>query len=233
MKSIEERREKSKLGLEMFFLDVQNNFYDRISDEAIKSFEIKVNEAEGRKIENQPEEYFTHTKTMEIFFLQEELRAIAEMKILYAYKNFEIKLKFLLGAAYGINTSKIFKWETIVEFLKEKNINISDIKANQEISELRNTNNVLKHTDNLHEDNRTNNIKEFKKLKAIGYKNLLAFYSRIEKAPITFISSLSSSIYKDLYVFDEDRLDIEAEKLALRMTEEEAKIFIKKFQDKY
>ncbi|HMI06288.1 MAG TPA: hypothetical protein VK528_01980 [Flavobacterium sp.] len=233
MKSIEERRETSKVGLETFFLDIQNNFYDRISDEAIKAFLEKINDAKNRKIEEQNEEYFAYTKTMEIFFLEQELRAIAEMKILYAYKNFEIKLKFLLGAAYGIIVSKIFKWETIVEFLKEKKINIVDVKANQEISELRNVNNVLKHTDSLHEDNRTNNIKEFKKLKEIRYEDLLTFYKRIEKAPINFISSLSSHIYKDLYVFDEQRLDSEAEKLALRMTEDEATIFIQKFKEKY
>jgi len=214
-------------------MSVQNNFYDRISDDAIEAFEKKIEEAKNREIKSESEEYYNYSKTMEIYFLEQELRAITEMKIIYAYKNFEIKLKFLLGATYGINVSKIFKWETIVEFLKEKNISVSDISKYSEISELRNVNNVLKHTDNLQDDSRTNNIKEFKNLKIITYKNLLAFYKRVEETPIKFISSLSHSIYNDLYVFSEERIDNEAEKLALRMTDKEAKLFMEKLKNKY
>ena len=40
----------------------------------------------------------------------------------FAYKHFENKLKFLLSATYGISKNKMYKWEFIIEFLKEKNI---------------------------------------------------------------------------------------------------------------
>jgi hypothetical protein len=233
MNSIEYQRETAKLGLQTFFLDVENNFHDRISDEAIQIYEGKIKDA---KIKDRKDEYEIGDysgATMEVYFLEQELKAISEMKIIYAYKHFENKLKFLLSAAYGISKSKMFKWEFITEFLKEKNIDIKKVKCYADINELRNLNNNLKHSDDIKNDIRISTIKEFKKKSFIEYDDILTFYKRIENAPSTFIYSLSDFIYNDLYVFDENRIDREADKIALRMNENEAKILIEKLKKKY
>jgi hypothetical protein len=233
MSNIEYQRETAKLGLQTFFLNVENNFHDRISDEAIQIYEQKIKDA---KTKDRTEEYETGDfsgATMEIYFLEQELKAISEMKIIYAYKHFENKLKFLLSAAYGISKNKLFKWEFVVEFLKEKNIDVKKVKHYSEINELRNLNNNLKHSDDIKGDTRISTIKEFKNKSFIEYDDILVFYKRIENAPSSFIYSLSDFIYNDLYIFDENRIDQEAEKIALRMSENEANILIEKLKRKY
>ncbi|WP_417940778.1 hypothetical protein [Flavobacterium sp. RS13.1] len=231
--NIEARRETAKLGLQTFFMDVENNFHDRISDEAIHIFEKKIIDANTKDRSDEYERGDYSGPTMEIYFMEQELKAISEMKIIYAYKHFENKLKFLLGAAYGVSKSKMFKWEFVIEFLNEKNIDIKNVNCYTEINELRNLNNSIKHSDDMKNDSRVMSIQEFKEKRIILYEDLLVFYKRIENAPSAFIYSLSDYIYKDLYVFDENRIDQEAEKIALRMTEDEATILIKKLKEKY
>lgn len=233
MNEIEIKRETAKLGLQTFFMDVENNFHDRISDDAIKMYEdkVKISLEKDRTEEYEMGDY--SGPTMECYFHEMELKAISEMKIIYAYKHFENKLKFLLGAAYGASKSKMYKWETVVEFLQEKGIDVKQIKCYDKISELRNLNNALKHSDSLKNDARVANIKELKNKGVIQYKDLLAFYKRVEDSPFVFISALANCIFNDLYVFDEKRIEKEAEKIALRMTEKEAKLLIKKLEDKY
>lgn len=233
MNNIEYQRETAKLGLQTFFIDVENNFHDRISDEAIQIYESKIKAAQIKIRKDEYEIGDYSGATMEIYFMEQELKAISEMKIIYAYKHFENKLKFLLSAAYGISKSKMFKWEFITEFLKDKNIDIKKVKCYYEINELRNLNNNLKHSDDIRNDTRISIIKEFKKKSFIQYQDILTFYKRIENAPSTFIYSLSDLIYNDLYVFDENRIDIEADKIALRMNETEAKMLIEKLKKKY
>lgn len=231
--NIEARRETAKLGLQTFFMDVENNFHDRISDEAIHIFEEKINDAYTKDRSDEYERGDYSGSTMEIYFMEQELKATSEMKILYAYKHFENKLKFLLSAAYGASKSKLFKWEFVIEFLKEKNIDIKSINCYAEINELRNLSNFIKHSDDIKNDSRVMSIKEFKKKPLILYNDLLVFYKRIENAPSAFIYSLSDYIYKDLYVFDESRIDQEAEKIALRMNETQVSILIEKLKEKY
>ena len=127
MNNIEYQRDTAKLGLQTFFLDVENNFHDRISDEAIQIYESKIIAAQIKYIKDEYEIGDYSGATMEIYFIEQELKAISEMKIIYAYKHFENKLKFLLSAAYGVSKNKMFKWEFITEFLKEKNIDIKKV----------------------------------------------------------------------------------------------------------
>ncbi|WP_337965476.1 hypothetical protein [uncultured Flavobacterium sp.] len=231
--NIEAQRESAKLGLQTFFMDVENNFHDRISDETIHIFEKKIIDAKTKDRSDEYERGDYSGPTMEIYFMEQELKAISEMKILYAYKHFENKLKFLLSAAYGASKSKMFKWEFVIEFLKEKNIDIKSINCYPEINELRNLNNCIKHSDDIKNDSRMTSIREFQKKTFIQYEDILFFYKRIENAPSAFIYSLSDYIFKDLYVFDENRIDQEAEKIALRMTKTEASILIEKLKKKY
>lgn len=116
---------------------------------------------------------------------------------------------------------------------KRKEYWYKKIKCYSEINELRNLNNNLKHSDDITNDTKISIIREFKKRSFIQYEDILTFYKRIEIAPYTFIHSLSDLIYNDLYVFDENRIDNEADKIALRMTENEAKLLIEKLKKKY
>ena len=61
----------------------------------------------------------------------------------------------------------------------------------------------------------------------------MEFYKRVENAPEIFITDLADKIFKDLYVFSEQRLDEISEMFALRMTEDHAMMFIEKLKSKY
>jgi hypothetical protein len=153
------------------------------------------------------------------------------MKIIYAYKDFEIKLKFLISASYQkIDKSKMYKWEFISDFLKSRNIDIKSIDVYSQIEELRNVNNALKHSNILESKVLP---KEFKNKKNITYKDTLTFYTRIENSPKKFIIELSNLILNDLYDFNEFRINEIAEKIALRMDKNTAELLIKKVLEKY
>lgn len=234
MRTLEEQRETAKLGLQTFFMEVDNNHYDRISDELIKVSEEKVKEIYSEIRKNEIEVSYHSGVTMEAMFFEQELYAISEMKIIYAYKHFEIKLKFLLNAAYeNVERTKMYKWEYIIDFLKNKKIDIKKVKAYNEINELRIINNAIKHSNNFFDDSKVLSIKEFKNKKTIQYQDLLSFYKRIEDSPSNFIYCLSNLIYDDLYVFNESRINEFADSIALRMNQKEANLFIEKLKEKY
>ena len=223
MKSFSERREINKLGLETFFLNLENNHYDYNINNLVTNLENKIKALEGKEIKS-------HDDEIEIIFLYKELFAISEMKIIYAYKHFEIHLKFLIKASYpDTKESSFFKWESVIDFLKSKNIKLSDISNHKEIEELRNLNNSIKHSRNLI-NNKTKNIKEFIKKKEIDYEDLLIFYKRIEKSSSDFIFSLAKHIEKDLYNFDDKRIESIAQKILLRMDDKTVQKLIQKLK---
>ncbi len=213
-----EKRELNRIGLQTFFLNLENNHYDSINDKIIQKLEKDLNEL-NQKLNNLSGLEKADCG-MNIFFLEKELFAISEMKIIYAYKHFETHLKFLLRASYqDVKESKLFKWEFIKEYLNTKKITISEIDNFQEINELRELNKSIKHSRNII-NAKTQNIKELKNNTKLSYLNLISFYKRIENSPYHFISSLSDKIDKDLYEFDDNRLNEITEKLAVRMNKE-------------
>lgn len=169
----------------------------------------------------------------ESYFIESELFSVTEMRIIHLYKTFENKLKFLIRATYNIDIKMFYKWENIAQFLKTKNIDIKKIKCYNDINELRLVNNSLKHSDDLKKDSSLKNIKEIKNSTYIVYRDLLGFFKRIEDAPEIFITDIADEIYKDLYVFSDERLDEIAEMFALRMTHDHAINFIEKLKSKY
>lgn len=82
-------------------------------------------------------------------------------------------------------------------------------------------------------DDKVKKISEFKELKYMGHNELISFFKRVKDFPYKFISELSSEIFKDLYEFDENRLDKIAELYALRMDKKNAEKFIKLLKLKY
>ena len=225
-----QKREVSRLGLQTFFLNVENNHYDFGANKLIKDLEKKLAELETQ-IESDIKEpgYMKH---MEIYFLKKELFAISEMKILYAYKHFETHLKFLLKASYQeIKESRLYKWEFVEDFLMSKKINPKEITDYVEMRDLRNLNNAIKHARNII-DNKTKNIKEFQNKTELKYTDLLEFYKRVEDSGLNFLKSLSNEIDKDLYEFNEDRLDKISEKLVSRMDTKTINKLIDKLETK-
>jgi hypothetical protein len=222
------KRKTEKIGFNMFMLHVQNNHFDKISDEAIEKHEKEINrlsELDEKKSIEDSENLWN------IIFLEEELKALAEMKIIYAYKHFEISLKFMIKASYkNFEESQMFKWYEVDNFMKTKNIDIKKADKYNEINELREVNNAIKHSSI---SKSKISIVEFKSKDLITYKDILQFYKRIENSTFDFFISLNELIWKDLYEFDEVRLNEIVEKIEGRMEPEIAIKLANKILSKY
>lgn len=213
-----QKRDLNRLGLNTFFMNIENNHYDIVANKLIKDLEKQITELKAQ-IESDIKEP-GYMKYMQIYFLDKELFAISEMKILYAYKHFETHLKFLIKASYQeIKESEFYKWEIVEDFLKSKRIDPKEISDYAEMRDLRNLSNAIKHSRNIL-DNKTKNIIEFQNKTEIKYTDLILFYHRITNSSFNFLKALSDKIDKDIYEFDDDRLEQISEKLVTRMDNE-------------
>lgn len=229
-RSLVQKREVRRLGLQTFFLSIENNHYDYIASKQIKELESKLHII--RKEIKPPSLGESRFDYFDIYFTEKQLYALSEMQITYAYKHFEIHLKFLLKASYPeIKEDQFYKWHLVEEFLNSRSINTREIPQYSELKELRNLNNTIKHSRNIL-DNNTRNIIEFRKKKEIGYTDLNNFYNRIQECGIEFLKSLSLEIEKDLYVFNDDRIDKIGDKIISRMDKESIDSLILNIQQK-
>lgn len=223
-------RESERIGLVRFVTNMENNHYDAVSNNLITNLEEQIENLQ-KEIESEPKDsgYMNH---MQLYFLKKEIFAVAEMKIIYAYKHFEIHLKWLLKASYPeIKERKLYRWESITEFLKSKKINPKTLTNYSEINELRNLNNAIKHGISILDEN-TSKIQEFQNRKKLDYDDLVLFYKRIEISSIRFIESLIHKIHQDLYEFDEDRIEKMSKKLIRRMDLTAINLLIEKLKKK-
>jgi predicted PurR-regulated permease PerM len=150
-------------------------------------------------------------------YLEDELFALFEMKIIYAFKHLEINIKQLLSAAYDDKyINRQFKWDTIIQFLNSKEIITKDLNDYDNINQLRNLNNSLKHS-NRTIDQTIKNIQEFQDKEVMSYSELENFYTRIKNSPNIFLTSLISFVFKDLYTFKHERILEISKSFALRM----------------
>jgi hypothetical protein len=226
---IESNREYSKIYLQQFVDNLNaENFIDSV-EEIINTLDEQLTNELNNFYEfqrNNPEGYSVDTD-----YLEDKLRALTEMNIVYSYKEFEINLKRLIKMTYKVDTKELFKWESIKAFLKTKNINITTLKGYNEVDQLRQVNNSIKHSSSI--DDKIKGIKEFKGREHVNYSNLYKFHKRVKKQPYIFLQSLSDSIYDNLYVFDENRLEKIAELYAERMDKDTAVKFIEYLKTKY
>lgn len=225
------KRETDKIGLETFPIYLYNNhFEESVANEfnQLKNqLEQEITDFVNYEAEANDLEFYLDTR-----FFEDKLLALIEMKIIYIYKNFEIDIKRLLGATYHIKTRELYKWDSIKEFLKTKNLQLTAIKGYQEVNQLREVNNAIKHsTGKISEIIRK--IPEFKEEKRLRHYELDEFYERVKKYPYTFLESLADEIYQNLYFFDDSRLENISELFALRMDEPTAMKFIEKLKSKY
>ena len=243
--TINEQREMNKHATATFAMDHWNSF-DSSADAIIKKLEIekKVNAdsyntltdlykndrdkwnliADEAGMSYSELENQNNQNLISVIYKEDEILAFLEMKIIYAYKFLEINIRRLLKSVYLLNSPEGFhKWENIKDFLKSKNIPISEIKSYREIEELRLLNNCLKHSSEL--NNLKTKISEFSNEKQINYMSLKKFYDRIKKSPAIFLDSLASALYNEQYEFDDEKLKVIAHSFALRMNKETAERF--------
>ncbi|SHN11833.1 hypothetical protein [Flavobacterium xinjiangense] len=221
-------RKAEELGFKMFVLHVENNHFDKIAEDAIKKHEeeiLKLKEINKENTIVDSEVFY------DILFREEELKALSEMKIIYSYKHFETSLKFLLNSSYkDLDKSKLYKWETISDILKIKKIDIRKLDCFNDIDELREVNNAIKHDAIL----KSRKIPvEFKDKDHLSYKDILTFYNRVEYAPVAFLKSLHDKIIIDRYQFDENRLEELVSQIEKSMEPKIAIEFANKILSKY
>lgn len=238
-----EQREMGKMGLDTFPLN-KDNIFDFQIDKLIESLKAQISDAYSEHHKwidfekNDPERFneleelanqnghSLHTQMygyiQDVIYLEDELFSFFEMKIIYAFKHLEINIKQLLFAAYQDNyINRQFKWDSIVQFLNEKNIIAKELNDYDNINQLRNVNNSLKHSDKVI-DQSIKNIPEFKDKDALSYNDLELFYNRVKKSPKEFLTSLVSLVFKDIYTFTHERIFEIAKSFALRMEKKDA-----------
>ena len=165
-------------------------------------------------------------------FIEDELFALIEMKIIYAFKHLEINIKKMIRHYYNeLPTSKP-KWHEIERFFKRQNISLNKIQGFQEVDELRLVNNSLKHShDNI--DQSIMKIEEFKNGSIQSFETLDKFYERIEDFPALFFTSLMEIIEKETSDFNQKKLEQIAEKATNRMNKDNAEKLIIEIRNKY
>jgi hypothetical protein len=247
--TIHDEREMNKIGLETFIINMENrldgpletaikklreeriNIEQRITHTREVNYITECPSDECIEQENINKEIDTMNSEWELLYNEEELYAFFEVKIMYAQKHLEINIKRLITVAYNYsNTKSFFRWESLIDFFKEKGIDIKKLNGYKEVNQLREVSNFIKHDDNL--DISLRHINEFKKNNTSNSARLEKFYQRIKSFPKEFLNSLMSAIYDQLYTFSEDRIAKMARDIMLRMDKKDIDKLIKALMDK-
>lgn len=231
---IESKRETSKIGLNLFVDNLKDNNFSKAVYEQIEKLQKELDDSitDFLNIQQQSDQnecnYYLDTE-----FLDDKLTALSEMNIVYAFKDLEINIKKLLRAAYGIDVQDFYKWKSILNFLKLKKIKASELNGYQEINDLRELNNHIKHSTSQKINNKIKSIPEFKEHPYLRHYELNDFFNRVKDSPYTFLDALSTEIYKELYEFDSNRLKSLAKLFALHMDKKSAETFIEELKELY
>lgn len=257
---LSELREWEQVSLETFTLVLENDRFDESVNDAIESLKKEEKEID-EKIKEFPatswesfvvdSEIYTPSEsdfekselTSDLHEIREKLKALAEMKIIYAFKFLEINIKKVLSRAYDLKNSRsFFQWKSINDFLLSKNILLNNVKGYQEIYQLKQINNSLKHSERIEEKilKTAFNASEYNKLidipdvgKIIDYETLLSFYERVNPYIEVFLENLCQAIYNERYVFNKEKLEQMAWDLGRRMEESDAMELIKMLKKYY
>ena len=246
--SIGDHREVNKMGLDTFCFD-KENILDHPVDKLIDSLHAQVEKClSGQKeveiqIDSKKQLKETEWQDLEmqrisfiedVYYIENELNALYEIKIIYAFKHLESNIKKLLSAAYNDKpVNKQFNWEKLLTYLKSKKIDHKSNESYSPVNELRLVNNTIQHSGDL-SDQTLNGIPEFKEVASkTDYKILHEFYDRIKNAPLKFLEDLSGKVYSHLYEYSEERIEKMAESIALQMNKEDAVNLITKVSNNY
>ncbi|GAA4277570.1 hypothetical protein [Aquimarina mytili] len=228
--SIEWKRNMDQMGLATYMDELDINLLEAPTKGLIKSL--------NENLENEYQdagESFMETGSYDLVnanYLEQQLMAVYEVKIIHLYKSLEINVKRLLKAAYNKTSKDLYRWSTLTGFLNSKEIDYKKIKGYVEVNQLREVNNTLKHW-TREGDSKIGHIEEFKEVDGYSEESLRKFYTRIRNFPIQWLLGLRDAIYEELYEFSDDRLENLAKEFALRMDPQVMERFIKKLKDKY
>ncbi|MEO9503282.1 hypothetical protein [Nonlabens ulvanivorans] len=165
-------------------------------------------------------------------FIEDELFALLEMKIIYAFKHLEINIKKMIRHFYQELPNTKPKWHEIERFFKSQNITLNRIQGFKEVDELRLVNNSLKHSDESI-DKSIMNIKEFENGSIQSTESLEEFYERIEHSPDLFFTSLMEMIENETSNFNPKKIEGIAKKATNRMNKDIAEKLIDEIRKKY
>ncbi|MBD1362978.1 hypothetical protein IDJ77_04070 [Mucilaginibacter sp. ZT4R22] len=129
--------------------------------------------------------------------LEQQMAVIAEMRLVYLYKSFEIELKKLLKSAYNAPARSLSSADDQIAFLKTKGINARRIAGFAEINELRTIVNNIKHGTEL--NSKAKRIPEFANSVQVIFDQGTTFYKRVAPMVNKHIEVLSEQVFKTLY----------------------------------
>lgn len=197
-----------------YYLDTFFMSYENVADEALEKaiafqrevyskHRLNLISLSKRNIKSEEEDVQTEEDKLYVkIYLHEveaEVFALYELKIMYAYKYFEIRLKELSRNTFiDWPNNKRMTWDKTVKFYESKNIKLEELRNYLEVDQLRSMNNSLKHHDGEIEEE-IKNLPEFQGINEIQVGQLKKFCERIQDAPKEFISALASTIYDQLF----------------------------------
>jgi len=193
----------------------------------------EVVEETGRPIQQDIDIYMHQADIKyDIYWLEEQLKAMAEMKIVYLFKSLEITMKKLVETAYPqTKTNRFYRWENFKTFFKNKDISLHEITGYEEVVELRKVNNNIKHKPEINES--VKKIEGFNNEKFFHFNSLNDFYNRIKLSVDHFLEILSSEVIDELFEFPESRIETLASEYHERMDKSDAEEFSEKLLSKY
>lgn len=234
---------------EIFPPDLSFDVFENAIEEAIYAQQNAIEDLNEQRLDlkNQLSDYGEEGPTPEDIELQEEinetyidqywaeehLTVIGQMKIVYLFRSVEIGIKSLIKQAYPKTSTKMYyQWDNIVSFFKGIDMDISGLDGYSEVQELRKVNNAIKHADETNEI--TGDLIKIKELKDgfFNFDNLEEFYARIKPKTVKFIETLTNGIKRDLFTFDNTRIDNLVTDYSERMDKETLEKFAKKLLDK-
>lgn len=227
---------------------IQENLFENAIESLIFSFKKSVEELEAEFNELikvlPPEEDFDEDGHRLLRFRtltgihnqqswqKEQWLALNEMRVIYMFKNLEISLKSLIKTAYpSANIKDLYKWDSIINFFKQKNIDVSSLSGYWEANELRSLNNNLKHSLTIGADVRR--IQEFKDAEYLDNPLIESFLTRVGSNVKCFQTNLIEEVRRDLYEFSEERLNSMAMDYFKRLNKNQAHLLITKIQELY
>jgi hypothetical protein len=158
---------------------------------------------------------------------KEHLSVLLQMKVVYLFRCIETTLKEIAEIAYpGTKTKELYKWENMKAFYSGKEIDLSKIEGYQEVIELKKVNNNIKHSSIVSEE--VHRIVEFSDSEGFHEIPLETFLDRISTPVRVFMMGITNDVQRDLYEFNETRLERIANEYAERMNKEAAEIFTAK-----
>ena len=129
--------------------------------------------------------------------LEQQMAVIAEMRLVYLYKSFELELKKILKSSYNAPARALSSAKDQIAYLNAKGIDAGLIAGFPEIDELRIIVNNIKHGTEL--DAKAKGVPEFANSVHVTFDQGTTFYKRVAPLVNKYIEVLSQQVFKTLY----------------------------------